>query len=261
MTEFQTKKKFGQNFIKDKNLLEAICNDAGVTGEDQVLEIGAGLGTLSECLATRAKKVFSYEIDEELVPILKEKESDKLKFVFKDILDASLSEIENKFGEKYKIIANIPYYITTPIIFKFLGKSEKVVSMTLMVQKEVAERIVAKEGGKDYGVLSVCCSLFGDCEIKRIVGRGMFHPAPKVDSAVVRIDLKKVKIEEGLIDFVKNAFSMRRKTLANNLSSSYGVSKTELQQLFDDVDLRRRAESFSPNEYVKMFNKFKTRFN
>ncbi len=259
MKEFQTKKKFGQNFIKDKNLLEAICKDAGVTCDDQVLEIGAGLGTLSECLANQAKKVFSYEIDAELVPILKEKENDKLEFMFKDVLEESLENIEGRFEGKYKIVANIPYYITTPIIFKFLGKSERVESMTLMVQKEVAERIVAKEGGKDYGVLSVCCSLFGECSIKRIVGRNMFHPAPKVDSAIVCIKLKGDKIEEGLVDFVKNAFSMRRKTLANNLSSSYSISKTDLQERLKDFDLTRRAESFSPAEYVNMYSKFQNK--
>ena len=257
MTEFKTKKKFGQNFLKDRNLLEAICKDAEVTKDDEVLEIGAGLGTLTEVLKENSSKVFSYEIDSELIPILKEKEDEKLTFVFKDILDVSLEEIEKSFRGEYKIIANIPYYITTPIIFKFLGKSKRVKSLTLMVQKEVAERIVAKPNAKDYGVLSVSCSLFGEASIKRIVNRNMFHPAPNVDSAVVHIEInKKAEVDEKLIEFVKNAFSMRRKTLLNNLSSTYAISKTELAEKLKGYDLTRRAETFSVEEYKEMFKVF-----
>lgn len=257
MTEFKTKKKFGQNFLKDKNLLDAICDDAGVTKEEEVLEIGAGLGTLSESLKERAKRVVSYEIDLDLVDILKEKENEVLSFVFKDILDAPLAEVERHFEKEYRIIANIPYYITTPIIFKFLGKSSKVKSMTLMVQKEVAERIVAKPNSKDYGVLSVCCNLYGSTSIKRIVKRNMFHPAPNVDSAIVHIELKRTEVEEGLIEFVRNAFSMRRKTLLNNLSSTYGLSKAQLSERLSGFDLTRRAETLSIEEYKELYKKFK----
>ena len=258
MIEFQTKKKFGQNFLRDKNLLMAICGDAEVCQSDEVLEIGAGLGALTECLEQKAKKVISYEIDSELFDYLKEKESEKLEFRFKDVLSVSLEEIEKDFEGDYKIVANIPYYITTPIIFKFLGKSKRVKSMTLMVQKEVAERIVAKEGGKDYGVLSVCCSLFGEAQIKRIVGRNMFHPAPNVDSAIVHIDIvSNEKIEDGLIEFIKNCFSMRRKTLLNNLSTSYSTSKQKLQKILGGVDLTRRAETFSKEEFLKMYDMLK----
>ncbi len=260
MTEFKTKKKFGQNFLRDNNLLEAICCDAGVTEKDEVLEIGAGLGALTEHLERRAKKVFSYEIDSELFPILKEKESEKLTFVFKDILDSPLEEVESLFEGKYKIIANIPYYITTPIIFHFLGKSKRVTSMTLMVQKEVAERIVATPNSKDYGVLSVSCSLFGKASIKRIVNRNMFHPAPNVDSAVVHIEIdENAKVDEKLIEFVKNAFSMRRKTLLNNLSSTYGISKVDLTKKLSSYDLTRRAETLSVEEYKQMYDEFMKR--
>ena len=257
MTEFKTKKKFGQNFLKDKNLLDAICEDARVTKDEEVLEIGAGLGTLSESLKAKAKKVVSYEIDLDLVEILKEKEDGVLSFVFKDILEAPLDEVENHFAGEYRIIANIPYYITTPIIFKFLGKSKRVKSMTLMVQKEVAERIVATPNSKDYGVLSVCCNLYGKTSIKRIVKRNMFHPAPNVDSAIVHIELEKVEVEDGLVEFVKNAFSMRRKTLSNNLSATYGVSKQALGEKLPNVDLSRRAETFSIEEYKMLYNMFK----
>lgn len=257
MTEFQTKKKYGQNFLRDKNLLMAICNDAEVSENDEVLEIGAGLGALTECLAIKAKKVVSYEIDKDLFDYLEEKSSDVLQFRFKDIMNVDLSEIENDFEDKYKIVANIPYYITTPIIFKFLGKSKRVKSLTLMVQKEVAERIVAQEGGKDYGVLSVCCALYGKAEIKRIVNRNMFRPAPNVDSAIVHIDIKDgVEIDEGLIDFVKNCFSMRRKTLLNNISSSYGLSKKQLSEKIKKFNLTRRAETLRIEDFENLYKEF-----
>ena len=256
MKGFETKKKFGQNFLTDGNLLEAICNDAGLGQSDEVLEIGAGMGTLTEKLAEHAKKVVSYEIDKDLIEILSKKEKNNIIFKFCDILDLDLKDIESDFGGKYKIVANIPYYITTPIIFKFLGKTQKVESMTIMVQKEVAERIVAKEGDKNYGVLSVCCALYGDAEIKRIVKRNMFHPAPNVDSAIVKIDIKTCGIDEGLVEFVKNIFSMRRKTLLNNISSAYGISKTDLQSKLN-YDLSKRAESLSVEEIGKLYNIFK----
>ena len=257
MKEFQTKKKFGQNFLKDKNHLQAICVDAGVCATDEVLEIGAGLGALSECLAECARKVVSYEIDEDLIEILQSKSQENLNFRFKDVLSVPLDEVEKDFEGEYKIVANIPYYITTPIIFNFLGKSKKVKSMTLMVQKEVAERIVAKVGGKEYGVLSVCCALYGEAKIKRIVGRNMFHPAPNVDSAIVHIELSGADVDLGLIEFIKHAFSMRRKTILNNLSSAYGISKKELQEKLKEFDLSRRAETFSVEEYKMLYSIFK----
>lgn len=257
MTDFQTKKKFGQNFLKDKNLLEAICKDAEVCEKDEVLEIGAGLGTLTEILASHAKKVVSYEIDSDLFQILQEKESDVLSFRFCDVLSRSLEEIESDFSGEYKIVANIPYYITTPIIFHFLGKSKRVKSMTLMVQKEVAERVVAKRGTKDYGVLSVCCQMLGKCEIKRIVDKKMFFPSPKVDSAILHITVERTKEDlNGIFNFVKNAFSLRRKTILNSLSNGYGISKEEVSKKLQGVDLQRRAESFSIEEYKKLYNEF-----
>lgn len=255
MKDFETKKKYGQNFLTDGNLLEAICGDADLDTNDEVLEIGAGMGTLTEKISNHAKKVVSYEIDKDLIELLQKKEKNNIKFKFCDVLDVALEEIEKDFGDKYKIVANIPYYITTPLIFKFLGKSKRVTSMTIMVQKEVAERIVAKEGDKNYGVLSVCCSLFGKSEIKRIVKRNMFHPAPNVDSAIVRIDVKNDEIDEGLIEFVKNIFAMRRKTLLNNISSAYGISKDRLQEL--NYDLTKRAESLSIEEIKKLYSSFK----
>lgn len=256
MREFETKKKFGQNFLTDKNLLSAICSDAGLTKDDDVLEIGAGMGTLTEKLSKHAKNVVSYEIDGDLKDHLLNLKLPNVKFIFKDIMNENLQDIESQFRGNYKLVANLPYYITTPIIFKFLAKS-KVSSLTIMVQKEVAQRMVATEGKKDYGVLSVSIAALGGAKITRVVGREMFHPVPKVDSAVVRIDVKNsYKIEDlaGFFTFVKNIFAMRRKTLLNNLVKAYLIPKDELLLLFGE-DLNRRAESFSVEEIVNLWKK------
>ena len=148
MINHNFKKKFGQNFISDKNLLQAIVSDANISGSDDVLEIGAGAGTLTEEISKKARKVVSYEIDKDLTQHLIELNLKNVQFIFEDIMNEKIENIENKFNDKYKIIANLPYYITTPIIFKFLNNSTKLQSLTIMVQKEVAERIVAKEGKK-----------------------------------------------------------------------------------------------------------------
>jgi len=261
MKEFQTKKKFGQNFLTDKNLLSAICDDAELTESDEVLEIGPGMGTLTEAMSSTAKKVISYEIDKELQPILEGKNLKNVEFIFQDIMDQKLEEIENKFSDKYKLVANIPYYITTPILFKFLGNSKKLQSITVMVQKEVAERMVAKEGDKDYGVLSVSISVLGGAKIKRIVGKNMFSPPPKVDSAVVTINIKNCEEIENMKDFfefVKKIFSMRRKTLLNNLSIGCKISRSELVKVFSEEILARRPESFSVEEIKELYKKYLT---
>ena len=257
MKDFQTKKKFGQNFLTDGNLLNAICMDAGLTKNDEVLEIGPGMGALTEKICEHAKKVESYEIDKDLIEILQNKGFKNANFHFIDVLDVDLNEIEKDFQNEYKLVANIPYYITTPIIFKFLGKSKKVKSMTMMVQKEVAERIVAQEGSKDYGILSVCCQMQADCSIKRIVKRNMFHPAPNVDSAIVHLDIKDTTMEEGFVEFVKNIFSMRRKTILNNLSSAYNISKEEVSKKLEVVDLTARSEKLSIEEIKKLYEFFR----
>ena len=265
MEDFKTKKKFGQNFITDRNLLSAICDDAVLCEDDEVLEIGPGMGTLTEEISKRVKKVVSYEIDKDLKEILEGKNLTNVKFVFEDVMKNSLEEIEKNFDKGYKIVANLPYYITTPILFKFLGHSKKLKAVTVMVQKEVAERMIAKEGGKDYGALSISLDVLGEAKIKRIVDRKMFNPAPNVDSAVVSIALNKnVEVEdyEKFFDFVKKIFSMRRKTLLNNLSMNYKISKIELESLLGKEVLSRRPESFSVEEikdlYKKLFDRTKS---
>lgn len=256
MKNHQFKKKFGQNFISDKNLIWAICDDAGVESSDEVLEIGAGGGSLTQVLNERAGRVLSFEIDKDLQAHLLSLGLNKTQFVFGDVMDYSVEEIEKNFEGNYKMIANLPYYITTPIIFKFLNGSNRLDGLTIMVQKEVAERIVAKEGGKDYGVLSIMIAFYGSAEISRIVGRKMFFPQPNVDSAVVTIKIENKYPEidkEKFYKFVQTLFSMRRKTVRNNLSQG-GYSPEKMALLGDEV-LTCRAEKFSLEKIIDLFKK------
>ncbi len=244
MIEHNFKKKFGQNFIFDKNLLSAICEDADICESDEVLEIGAGAGTLTTEIASRAKKVLSFEIDRDLTEHLQGLDLKNVKFIFDDVMNYDVREIEEDFSGEYKMIANLPYYITTPIIFKFLNGSDRLKSLTIMVQKEVAERMVAGHGGKDYGVLSVMINFFGEAKINRIVSRKNFHPEPNVDSAVVTIKIDKNKYpnidKNKFYKFIQCVFSMRRKTLKNNLQTL--ISKENLLRI-DEKTLSLRSEA------------------
>lgn len=257
MKDFVFKKKFGQNFISDKNLLNAIASDAEICEKDEVLEIGAGAGSLTQILSEKAKHVVSFEIDRDLQEHLLGLDLKNVDFVFGDFMDFDMSKVEGMFGKNYKVVANLPYYITTPIIFRIFEESEKVESLTIMVQKEVAERICADFGGKDYGILTVMTHFYGNPKITRIVGRQMFYPAPNVDSAVLNIQIQRDKYEgvdrEKFLKFVQACFSMRRKTLLNNLSSIY--SKEKLKGTFSEEVLRKRAEQFSLDELVEIFKK------
>ncbi len=256
MIQHNFKKKFGQNFISDKNLLIAICSDANVEKEDEVLEIGAGMGSLTSALSKNAKRVVSYEIDRDLKEQLLSLKLENVEFVFGDVMKFSLDQIENVFTGSYKLIANLPYYITSPIIFKFL-KSDKLKSLTIMVQKEVAERIVARAGDKNYGVLSVLTSFYGSAEIKRIVSRKLFYPQPNVDSAIVTIIVDKDRNaaidEKKFSKFICSAFAMRRKTLKNNLLQS-GLSKESLSVLSPEI-LAKRPEQFTLEQFIEIYLK------
>ncbi len=250
---FNFKKKFGQNFLTDKNLLHAIVQDAEISQDDVVLEIGAGAGALTKELSLAAKKVFAYEVDQELKETLLALQLKNVDFIFADFMKADLKEYDKFDG--IKVVANLPYYITTPIIFKLIDEAKNLKSITIMVQKEVAERIVAQKGGKDYGILSVMMAFYGDAKITRIVKRQMFTPAPNVDSAVVNIKIKqKYNIDRYRFSlFVKSAFSMRRKTLLNNLSSLY--PKEKLMATFDKEFLSKRAEMLSLEDFVGAYKK------
>ena len=234
------KKSLGQNFISDTNLLKSISADAGVTKADFVLEIGAGAGTLSKILAENAHGVLSFEIDESLKPDLLalSQTTPNLTFCFADFLKVPEAEIKEKFDASgctsLKVVANIPYYITTPLLFKILGFNLPVSSVTVMVQKEVAERMVAEVGSPDYGALSCALAFAGKAKICRVVKRQNFYPMPKVDSAVVTLSITYPfgrEIEEAYGKVVKSAFARRRKTLANNFKADLNLPAEQTANL------------------------------
>lgn len=258
---FKFNKKFGQNFIFDKNLLKAIVGDADIDKNSNVLEIGCGSGTLTKEISAVAKKVVGYEIDNNLKDVLAESLSqcNNVEIVFKDILKIDIKEIESKFDGEYVIIANLPYYITTPIIFKFLEEATKLKKLVIMVQLEVAKRLCAKENTSDYGTITVMLNSLGNCEITRIVKRTMFTPQPNVDSAIVKFEFNnkyQIKNYKTFSKLVKSAFAMRRKTLNNNLKSSYNYSNEQITKLLSQLSLpdNVRGEALSVEQFVKLSN-------
>ena len=259
---FNFNKKFGQNFIFDKNLLNAIIDQSGVGKEDDVLEIGPGAGTLTKVIASKVRKVVSYEIDTNLKPILDEnlKGVTNSSIIYKDALKTDLVEIENNFVGEFTLIANLPYYITTPLIFKFL-KSQKVKSMCIMVQKEVGQRLIATNKDKDYGAISAILDFYGDVKILRQVPRHMFTPVPNVDSCVVQINIRKDKYNANCDLYekiIKSAFANRRKTLANNLSNDFVVSKQQVYDVLKELSLPEqvRGDALTTLNFVQITNIF-----
>lgn len=259
---FNFNKKFGQNFIYDKNLLNAIIEQSGIDSEDEVLEIGPGAGTLTKVIAQKAKKVVSYEIDTNLKPILAEnlKDVTNAKIIFQDALKTDLNEIESNFTNEYTLIANLPYYITTPLIFKFL-KSERVKSMCIMVQKEVGQRLIATNKDKEYGAISAILDFYGDVKILRQVPRHMFTPVPNVDSCVVQINIKRNKNNANADLYekiIKSAFANRRKTLANNLSNDFNVTKQQVYDFLKQLSLPEqiRGDALTTMNFVQITNIF-----
>lgn len=257
--EFRFNKQFGQNFITDSNLLKAIVADSGVTDGDTVLEIGTGAGTLTKAIADAAKRVISFEVDRNLLPVLERTligYDDKVELIFKDIMRVSDDELDEILGGEYRLIANLPYYITTPIIMRFLERQNKPKSITIMVQKEVAERLTARAGTADYGAITVAVDLVGTARIDRIVKKEMFMPSPKVDSAVVTIDvidkfkgtdIAKVK------KVLKASFAMRRKTLSNNLMT-LGLSREKSNEAIRSLGLdeRIRGEMLTTEQFIEL---------
>ena len=254
---FTFSKKYGQNFITDEKLLSDIADDAALTRDDVVLEVGAGAGTLTRALAERAGKVIAFEIDRSLEPTLSHtlRDYDNVTVIYDDVTQYSEEELDYLTGGRYKVVANLPYYITTPLLFMFLDRVNTPVSLTVMVQKEVAERICANEKKGDYGALSVSVAVRADAEITRIVPREKFTPAPNVDSAVVRIVLRGAtgaKDDGTLYGLIKKAFAMKRKTLVNNLSAGYAISKSEAESWLTEVGIKpsARAEELSAAQFV-----------
>lgn len=256
--DFKFKKKFGQNFLKDKNLLNQIVGFSQANKNTSVLEIGPGAGALTSEIAKIAGKVVAIEIDTELKPILTQNLMgfDNCNVVYGDFLKMEESEIKKLVGEDYIVVANLPYYITTPILFKFFEMKNKPKSLTIMVQKEYGERMVAVAGTSEYNSLSALSSLLGTAKIVKYVPRSMFVPMPKVDSCVLHFEFNNREFDAVQANFVRNCFSMKRKTLVNNLSHAYNIDKQKLQGICLSVNISpmSRAEEVDVNDLLKIYS-------
>ena len=262
--EFRFSKSLGQNFLIDEGALAGILSGADISEDDCVLEIGPGFGTLTQRLCGTAKKVVCVEIDKTVIPILEEnlKDFDNFEIINDDIMKIGVkSLVEQKFGtENVKVAANLPYYITTPIIMMLLESKVKFKSITVMVQKEVAKRLCASEGTKDFGAISLAVQYFCSANYLFDVPNTSFMPPPKVTSTVVRLDLLdkprvSVKKEEMFFKTVKASFAQRRKTLLNALSNAgfSGFSKAEISEILKNIgiDEKRRGETLSIDELAR----------
>ncbi|MBE5737947.1 MAG: ribosomal RNA small subunit methyltransferase A [Clostridiales bacterium] len=254
------KKAFGQNFLSDQALLSEIVEKAQVSSDDIVLEIGCGAGALTRELARTAKKVVGYEIDTRLKPILHDMLEDfnNVEIVFSDVMKVSLEEIEKKLGGEYILVANLPYYITTPIIMRFLENAKNIKGMVIMVQEEVAYRLASKNSTSDYGAITVGINLRGSAEVIINVGREKFTPPPNVDSAVVKITIDKDKFGgvdlAKVRDVVRVAFSSRRKMLVNNLMNGYKIPRVKAENILTSagIELTVRAENLTAEQFVEL---------
>lgn len=265
--DFHFNKALGQNFITDANLLDAIVADSGITSDDTVVEIGTGAGTLTRAIAKVAKKVYSFEVDRNLQPVLalSLQGVDNAEVIFRDVLKMKDDELKSVVGDSFNVVANLPYYITTPLAMRFIESSLDVKSVTIMVQKEVALRFVAKPNTADYSAITLAIEMAGDAKITRNVSRNMFFPAPNVDSAVVRIDIDRAKLDGEnvalLHKLVRSSFAMRRKTLANNLSVAFQIDKQEAGKLIEEAGFSPmvRGEALSLDDYKKLTKTLETR--
>ena len=266
---FKFSKSLGQNFLTDKNIIDEIVDGAGIGQEDTVLEIGPGIGVITYEAAQLAKKVVAVEIDKSLLPILAEtlSEYENVKVINEDILKLDINKlIEDEGMENVKIMGNLPYYITTPIIMKILEEGVKASSITIMMQKEVADRIKAGPGTKAYGALSVAVQYY--CTVDKVasVPRSVFVPQPNVDSVVLRLNIrseKAVKLdnEKLFFDCVKAGFGQRRKTLLNSLQKVNGVDKNIVMQSLASAGIEesRRAETLTIEEFALIANEVNKR--
>lgn len=265
--DFVFQKRFGQNFLIDLNILDKIVLGAQLKPQDVVIEIGPGIGSLTQILAEHAKKVIAIEIDKKLIPILNETltDYDNISIINADILKVDLKKIinEENDGRPVKIVANLPYYITTPIIMGIFENDIPVENITVMVQKEVADRMQSSPGTKDYGALSLAVQYYSEPTIVTQVGPNCFIPTPKVGSSV--ICLKKyvtspisVKDEALMFKLIRAAFNQRRKTLLNSISNqeALNVTKEEVSQaLFSmDIDSRIRGEALTLQQFAELTN-------
>lgn len=256
---FRFTKSLGQNFLIDGNIVRNIADCAEISENDNIIEVGPGIGTLTEELALRAKKVLAIEIDESLKDLLKESlPYENVKVIFSDVLKVDLKQLvkENFNDEPFKLVANLPYYITTPIISKFIEADLNLESITIMMQKEVAKRLAAEPSTKDYGSLSVFVQFYTDVKYMFTVSKSSFMPRPKIDSAVVNLKIKDdlVKIDqEKFFKIVKACFSKRRKTISNALTSyGFDLDKSQILKALElsNIDPKRRGETLTIDEFV-----------
>ncbi len=256
---FRFNKQFGQNFLTDDAVLESICADAGIDG-GTVLEVGTGAGTLTRVLARHADKVVTFEIDRNLQPVLAATLADcaNVQLVIGDVMRYTVEQIEQLCGDNYRIVANIPYYITSPFIMRFVEETDRVRSITLTVQKEVAERLAASAGTKEYGAISVAVQSVARVTVTRILSKELFYPVPKVDSAVVALvfDRREDIADRALFrKTVRAAFAMRRKTLVNCLSVGFGIDKEHASRIIERCGFASncRGEELNVAEFVKLY--------
>lgn len=264
---FRFSKGLGQNFLIDGNILNKICDGAEIDKSDYVVEVGPGIGVLTQFLCERAKKVVAVELDQRLIPILENdtlSEYDNFEVIHGDILKIDINKlIEEKLDDqKIKIAANLPYYITTPIIMKILESKVKVEKMVVMVQKEVALRMQAQPGTKDYGALSLAVQYYSNPKIIVDVPSSVFIPRPNVDSAVILLDIYEkppVEVVDPKLMFriVKAAFGKRRKTLLNSLSlGNLGLSKEDIKEILKEanIDEKLRGEKLYLQDFAHLSN-------
>lgn len=262
---FNFQKKFGQNFLVDSNVLENIIEKAGITNDDLVLEIGPGIGTMTQYLCESVREVVAIEIDETLIPILNYtlEDYDNVTIINDDALKTDIEKIVKKKndGKPIKVVANLPYYITTPIIMGLLEGKAPIDSITIMVQKEVAERMQTGPGSKDYGALSLAVQYYADANILMTVPASCFMPRPKVDSSVIKLDIYdkppvNVCDEEMLFKIIRASFNQRRKTLANGLKNAPNLPFTK-EEIEDSItklgkDVNIRGEKLTLEEFAKL---------
>lgn len=265
MFGFSFAKKYGQNFLIDGNIVSNIVKNAGITKEDTVLEIGPGIGTMTQVLCEQAKNVIAVEIDKRLIDVLTFtlRDYDNVTVINSDILKCNIEELCKQYSSngRLKVVANLPYYITTPIIMELLEKNNNSVieSITVMIQKEVAERLGAEPGNKDYGAITLSINYYSDANIVMTVPASCFMPRPNVDSAVIRMDIYDkppvaTKDEVKIFKVIKAAFSQRRKTLVNSVSSSTDIAKETILKSLDEMGLSEsvRGETLSLEQFAEL---------
>ena len=262
---FKFSKSLGQNFLIDTNVIDRILEGARIKEGDYVIEVGPGIGTLTKEMGRTAEKVVAIEIDKTLIPILEETLSDfpNIEVINQDILKVNVQELvkEKLNGGPVKLVANLPYYITTPIVMKFLEEDIPVTDIVVMVQKEVADRMNAKPNTKDYGALSVAVQYYCDTEIVAKAPRHMFMPQPNVDSTVIGLHIREEKKynvdnEDVFFKTVKASFGQRRKTLLNSLGGLGFLNKEQIKEALQEanIDEKRRGETLSIEEFASLSN-------